>query len=221
LIELLVAVALVATLLTVLVSGVMGGGRSGALQSSQATVANLVMSARVKAMASGTSTRLLLNVDPTSTAQPARFLRYLVVQVKDANDIWQPVTDAYLPDGAYVVPGKFDVLPAGLFASVPTGSADWVRSDGTPLRSSAFRQDRLTTETINSVTSEQWVSFALSAAGTTAQAGDIVLAAGRVRPPGSYAAGESPVELENPETVRGLTLSSYGVTALVNDRTSF
>jgi hypothetical protein len=29
------------------------------------------------------------------------------------------------------------------------------------------------------------------------------------------------VELENPETVRGLTLSSYGLPALINDRMSF
>ena len=51
--------------------------------------------------------------------------------------------------------------------------------------------------------------------------GDIILAAGHVRPPGSYLAGESPVELESPENVRGLTLSSYGVPVLINARASF
>ena len=45
--------------------------------------------------------------------------------------------------------------------------------------------------------------------------------AGRFRPPGTYQPGESPVELDNPENVRGLTLSAYGVPALINTRASF
>jgi len=36
-----------------------------------------------------------------------------------------------------------------------------------------------------------------------------------------YPPGDSPIELENPEEVRGLTLSAYGLPTLVNDRTSF
>jgi hypothetical protein len=33
--------------------------------------------------------------------------------------------------------------------------------------------------------------------------------------------GDAPITLENPANVRGLTLSSYGVPALINARTSF
>jgi hypothetical protein len=84
-----------------------------------------------------------------------------------------------------------------------------------------LRSGSITTEAINHAVAEQWVSFSISAAGTTAQSGDIILAAGRRRAPGSYASGESPVELESPEQVRGISLSAYGVPVLVNSRASF
>ena len=89
------------------------------------------------------------------------------------------------------------------------------------MRSTALRSNQITTETINSLSAEQWVSFIISANAGTAQPGDLVLAFGRLRPPGAYQAGDSPVELDNPENVRGLTLSTYGLPALINARTSF
>jgi prepilin-type N-terminal cleavage/methylation domain-containing protein len=218
LLELLVVVGLIAALTAVLIGGLGGGGKSAALQSAQATMANLVTAARVKAMATGQSARVLVHVDQNSTAQPVRFMHYVALQVQVAG-VWQLAADAYLPDGVYVVPGNFATIPAGLFAT--NTSAAWVKSDGSALRSTALRSNQITAETINSATAEQWVSFSIAAAGTTAQWGDIILAAGKLRAPGSYTAGESPIELENPEAVRGVTLSIYGVPALVNGRTSF
>ena len=38
------------------------------------------------------------------------------------------------------------------------------------------------------------------------------------RPPGSSRAGETPVQFVNPQAVRGLILSVYGVPALLNER---
>ena len=55
LLELLVVVGLTAALSFVLIGGLGGGGKSAALQSAQATMANLVTAARVKAMATGQS----------------------------------------------------------------------------------------------------------------------------------------------------------------------
>lgn len=218
LLELLVVVGLVAALSIVLIGGLAGGGKSAALQSAQATMANLLMTARVKAMTTGRSVRVLVQVDPNSTAQPARFLRHVALQVQVAG-VWQLVTDVDLPDGVYVVPGNFASIPAGLFA--PVTAIPWVKSDGSALRSTALRANQLITETIGSQVAEQWVSVTIAAIGTTAQSGDIILAGGKVRAPGSYAVGESPVELTNPEDVRGLTLSSYGVSVLINSRASF
>jgi hypothetical protein len=161
----------------------------------------------------------LINVDPTATDEPSRFLRYAAIQVQVAG-AWQPepVVEVLLPDGVYVVPGNFGTLPAGLFAITPT---PWIKTDGSPLRSTALRANQVLTLAINGPVAEQWVAVHFAATGTTAQPGDLILATGRRRPPGSYAAGESPVELENPETVCGLTLSTYGLPVLINDRVGF
>ncbi len=218
LLELIVVAGLIAALSFFLVSGLGGGGQSAALQSAQAAMANMVIAARTKALASGKSSRVLIQVDAASTGQPLRYLRYVAIQTQTASG-WQTFTDVFLPDGVYVVPGNFTVVPAGLFAA--STSVPWTKADGSALRSTALRSSQITTETINSAGAEQWVSFTISPNAGTAQAGDIILAVGRLRPPGSYQTGESPVELINPENVRGLTLSSYGVPALINARTSF
>ncbi|MDI1320190.1 MAG: hypothetical protein PSW75_08360, partial [bacterium] len=143
----LVVVGLIAALSFVLLGGLGGGGKSAALQSAQATMVNLVTAARVKAMATGQSARVLVHVDPSSPAQPLRFMRYVALQVQVAG-AWQLVTDAYLPDGVYVVPGNFATIPAGLFAA--TTNTTWTKTDGSAMRSTALRANQITSETINS-----------------------------------------------------------------------
>ena len=220
LLELLVVVGLTATLSFFLLGGLNGGGKAAALQTAQATLANLVSAARVKALASNGSARLLLNIDSAGTADPARFLHYAAIQMQVAG-VWQPgpVVDVYLPEGVYVVPGNFTSIPAGLFSA--TTSTPWTKTDGSALRSTALRANQVLSATINGAAAEQWVSVSFASAGTTLQSGDLILATGHRRTPGSFAEGDSPVELENPETVRGLTLSGYGLPALINDRASF
>jgi type II secretory pathway pseudopilin PulG len=217
LLELLVVVGLIAALSFFLIGG-LRSGNTAALQSAQALLANLASAARAKAMATGQSSRILVQIDADGGTLPPRFLRYVALQTRAASG-WETIAGAYLPDGVYVVPGNFSVNPAGLFAA--DTAVPWERADGSALRSTALRSNQITNESINGAGAEQWVSFTISANAGTAQSGDIVLAIGRPRSPGSFAAGESPVELINPETVRGLTLSSYGVPALINARTSF
>jgi hypothetical protein len=84
-----------------------------------------------------------------------------------------------------------------------------------------LRSDQIFSGTINGNISEQWVGVVLSSNAGTLQSGDVVLATGRRKAPGSYAEGDAPIELVNPADVRGLTLSSYGVPAFINARTSF
>ena len=209
-------IGLIAALSYFLIGGGGDGGKSVALQSAQATLANMITAARVHAMASGQRARVLVHVDPNSRTTPARYLRYLVVQVQVGAG-WQSFAEAYLPDGIYVVPGKFATIPAGLFSA--TGL--WTKADGTALRSTVLQSVRILPETINDTAAEQWVSFELSATGGTAQSGDFILATGVARPPGSFVTGDAPIELQFPDNVRGVTLSSYGVPALVNTRLSF
>lgn len=217
LLELLVVVALVGGLAAFLL-GNLGRGRSAtALRSGEAIFANLVAAARTRAMSSGQPTRVLVHFDSRQTAPPARFLRYVVMQAFDGTR-WETATSAYLPEGVYVVPGNFPILPAGLFEE---GAASWIKSDGAPLRSTAFQSGNIIVEAVDSAVSEQWAFFSLAAAGTTAQSGHIVLASGSIRAPGLFATGDSPVALTHPEAVRGLKLSQYGVTTLIDDRASF
>ena len=44
---------------------------------------------------------------------------------------------------------------------------------------------------------------------------------GNLRAPGSYATGESPVQVSNPDGIRGISISTYGIPVLVNSRASF
>ena len=218
LVELLVVVGLVGLLAAILVPGRGDRGQSMALTSAQSAVAAFLSVARTKAVASGQSSRVLLSIDPAGATHELRFLRYLLVQTQKGA-AWQSVAELYLPDGIFVVPGDFSPLPAGLFAG---GASAWVRSDLiSPLRSSALRTSQISTEAIAGALAEKWVSIGISAAGATAQTGDIVLAVGRTRPPDAYALGESPVELVEPERVRGVTLSSYGLAVLIDNRASF
>ena len=216
LLELLVVVGLIGALAFFVAGGLTGGGQSAALQSGQALLANLITATRTAAAAGGQSARLLVQVDPGGS--PTRYLRCLVVQVQAATG-WQTELATALPDGVYVVPGNFPTLPAGLFA--PAAAVPWTKADGSALRSTALRANQLATEAVNQAAAEQWVAIVISAQAGTVQSGDLILAAGRRRAPGSYAAGDSPVELLNPETVRGLTLSAYAVPILINARLGF
>lgn len=219
LIELMVVLAIIAAAVTIVFAHLGSTTNTTALHSAQAELANAIALARVRAVTSGQSVRVLIHVDPASTREPRRFLRRISVQ-ELRGSTWQPVGTYSLPSGVYVLPGNFSSLPAGLF--VPGEESTWVRSDNSSLlRSTALRASMVTSEAIDSDATEQWVSIVLSGVGSTAQSGDLVLATGEIRPPGSFVPGESPIQLRNPDAVLGLTLSTYGVTALVHDRLSF
>jgi len=219
LVELLVVIALVAGLTAFLLGNLSEGGNGATLKSGQAAVAGLFTVARAKAVSSGQPCRLMFNIDVTSDVNPARFLRYIVLQNQTGSG-WETVTDLYFPDGVYVVPGDFGTLPAGLFSE---GTESWIRAggSGTVLRSTVLRSGQISNEAINSLVAEEWVSLSISAVGTTAQAGDLMIASGRTRAPGTYTAGASPVELYHRDSVCGLALSSYGLAVLVADLSGF
>ncbi len=216
LLELLVVVGLISALSFIMI-GALNSGRGSSLQAGQGVMANLLVAARSKATASNQAARLLVNFNPDSSDQPSRYLRYLVLQVQKADGTWQTLADAYLPDGIYVVPG-LTPLPAGL---LPANSG-WTRpSDGQVLRSSAIRTPLI--ETIGSSSgAESWLAWIVTANGQVNNSnGDIVLAVGITKAPGTFATGEPPIVFSSQEQVRGLTVSSYGVATLVSDRAGF
>jgi prepilin-type N-terminal cleavage/methylation domain-containing protein len=218
LIELLVVVGLIGVLSAAWIGGLGARGKAPALQSAQALFFNLLFSARTTAMANGKSSRVLVQMDATSPIQPARYLSHLVLQIQSPAG-WQVLTEMSLPEGVFVVPGNFAALPAGLFAE--PAESGWTRLDGSALRSTALRENQLVAEAVHAGVTEQWVSINLAPNGNTVQSGDIILAIGQLRSPVSYRFGESPVTLTHAAMVRGVALSSYGVPALINDRSGF
>ena len=105
LLELLVVIGLIAGLSLGLFLGLQGGGQSASLQAGQATVANLVTSARLKAAATGRHCRLLVGNDP---ADAARYLSTLVLQLARTPGAnpgqWDSVQTVSLPAGIFVLP---------------------------------------------------------------------------------------------------------------------
>jgi prepilin-type N-terminal cleavage/methylation domain-containing protein len=220
LIELLVVVALIAGMSAFLIGG-FRENKTASLQSAQATLANMLMGARTRAMATGCRVRLLIQAD---TSNPARFRRMLAVQQESVykSDAWTiTISVAKLPEGIAVLPYKNNI-PAGLYEN----PADWVKtsttgSSGNELHSSALYATQVPV-VIESATSENWDVIQFTPNDTMSTGvGDIVLATVRSRQPGSYSSGQSPVRADSPNSVRGVSLSTYGVPALINSRGGF
>jgi hypothetical protein len=206
---LIVVVGLVGALSIALVRG-FGGGKTAALQSGQAVVANLLSAARDRAVANGTTTRLLFNQSP---AGPRRYLHYLVLQEQvSSGGPWQVVTDAFLSQGVCVLPEQSNA-PTGLLAD-PDG---WITSSGGTLDSSALSV--LTEEAaVAAYPDDSWSMITFSSAGAPDPPGGlIVLATARTVPPGE----SLPVQLLDPQNVRGVRLSRYGVPVRLNGRSEF
>lgn len=215
LIELLVVIGLIAGVTAFLIGGLRDRPASS-LRSAQATVTNLLTAARTRAMASGCRVRLLICADPSDTD---RFRRALALQQEstyESGDWATTVSVVTLPAGVLILPHSSHV-PVGLFAD----RSAWTKTDGSgALLSSSLSQQA--SAAVQSATVETWdlVQFTPNNTMSTGT-GNLVLATSRIRPPGSYAAGESPVQAESPDRVRGIAISTYGVPALINGRSGF
>ncbi|ACB77010.1 prepilin-type N-terminal cleavage/methylation domain-containing protein [Opitutus terrae] len=214
LIELIIVAALIAALAAVLFTALAGGAKAAALRSAEATLTNLLVATRTRAMATGRHARLLIHADAGSPQARERYLRYLVVQSEDAAG-WQTLATASLPPGAYVMPRQ----PANVNGLLQSGVV-WTRpSDGDSLRSSALRGSEFAgaelDAAINGGTIEHWAAIVFSPLGTTNYTGDLVIARGNVQ------LGVPPVQLITPDQACGVTLSVYGLVTRVPDRASF
>lgn len=226
LLELLVVIGLISLLSALLAAGLGGGGRAAALEAGQATMASLITAARTKAPATGRKARLLVNADPASAE---RYLRRIVLQLARQPGAspadWDTVVDVDLPDGIYIAPPVL-TQPAGLV----TTPSEWTRTSnpGNELASDLFQGQSVAVLLAGEGAAQTWMGIAFTPNGTLAGVGSgqppkgyLVVAPGIRRPPGSYSTGESPVQLVQPNSVRGLLLSAYGVPALLNDRRAF
>lgn len=215
LIELLVVIGLVAGATAFLIGG-LRDHPGASLRSAQATLANVLTAARTRAMASGCRVRVLIHAD---TSRPERFRRAIAVQQEstyDSDDWAETVAFVTLPEGVVVLPHASHV-PVGLFAD----QAEWTKTDGSgALLSTSLGQQ--TTAAVQSAEAELWDVVQFTPANTMSTVnGNLILATCRTRPPGTFGPGESPVEAESPDRVRGIVVSRYGVLALVAGRDGF
>ncbi len=213
LVELLVVIAIMGALSAILFGGLSGAGRGAALHSAQAIVANTVAATRSLAMASGHSTRLLINADPESSE---RYRRMLVLMVQTSTGAWELREVFTLPRGTYVIPYKNNI-PVGLFDNPNS----WTKFEDTETLASSVLSKTPLTISVNSTVVETWEYIQFAAYGTMSTNGNLIVASGRIRPKTEVNVGESPIELDSADKVRGVILSSYGLARMVNDRSGF
>jgi prepilin-type N-terminal cleavage/methylation domain-containing protein len=114
LLELLVVIGLIAVFSFFIAGGLSGGGKSAALQSAQAALANVVTAARTRATVTGCRVRVLINAD---VADPARFRRTIALQQEatlNSNSWNAPSFVTSLPEGVFVLPYR-SRAPTGFF----------------------------------------------------------------------------------------------------------
>lgn len=217
LMELLIVVGLIAALAVTITYALGGGGKAVALESGQAMLANIVTAARTRAVASGRNVRILVRTQ-TDRDDYRRLL--VLVQLRApalaasvaAN--WETIGAVTLPAGVYLMPDSSQLIP-GLLSN----PSAWTGGGGSALRSSVLENTTFNYDYDGR--SEAWEFLGFTDNGTNeTNAGDLILAAGRARPPDT-ANGSAPIELTDPDAVRGVTLSSYGVVRLIHDRAGF
>ncbi|MSU70660.1 MAG: prepilin-type N-terminal cleavage/methylation domain-containing protein [Opitutaceae bacterium] len=199
LIELLLVLGLLVVLAGGLGLALQDGDRSIALHSAQNMLASSLTLARGRAALAGRNAALLVQADPTDREN---YLHRLIVAVRNpADTIWVPAdTWVLLPAGVYVLP---PTSPAGAL-SAP--GVDW----------SGLRSSALTTST-EFVDSLACYALSFTPRGTVSGGGDIVLATAVRLPP----AADVPIQFAHADAVRGVSVSSYGIATLINDRGGF
>lgn len=220
LIELIVVIGIIAGLSVFLIGG-LKENKASALRSGQATIANLLTAARTKAMATGCRVRILIHADPRN---PQRFRRLLVVQQETTykSDNWAiPDNIVSLPEDVVVLPYK-GRIPAGIYEFPASWTKTYQVSTGNELHSSILSEDPVSV-TIQASASEKWdvIQFTPTDGLSSGHGGDLVLASSVKRRPDEFVVGDSPVRAVSPDAVRGVSISRYGVIALIDSRSGF
>ncbi|GAB1488442.1 hypothetical protein MASR2M8_08870 [Opitutaceae bacterium] len=199
-VELMVVLALLVVLAGAAGLALLQGNTTIALQGGQAVLIQSLAFARTQAALSGRNAALAVSHDP---AQPDQSLRVLAVALRAPSGASWIRVSAWIP------------LPAGVALLPPTSpSGAWVEpeSNWTGLLSSA-----LSTEPAL-VGAEPALLLEFTPRGTVVGGGgDLVLAPCRRQSPGSA----SPLVFSEPEAVRGVAVSAYGVAEWIHERAGF
>lgn len=213
LIELLVVVGLIGLLTGGIGIAMRDGSPTSALRAGQNTLVGLLSSARGQAALTQADAMLIINATPGENS-----MRELQVVVRASGDTWRQVgAPVVLPKGIYVVPPVSGTGGVELASGWPATRV----SDGfittSPSVSPSNTAEDVTPEDsgYNPFQNKKYLKFQLfGPLGTTTGAGRLLVTTGS---PTSHTAAL----LDNPNYVRGVSISRYGVPILVNEAESF
>ncbi len=214
LIELLVVIGLIAVLAAGIGLSMRDGNPSSALRAGQNSLVGLLSSARGQAALNQTDAMII--VDVTAGEEALRSLQ-VVVRTSTNPDKWRPVGDPILlPQGIYVVPPSGVATPAVLTGSWTNKrrSRGFYSTDAKTLS----ERDVDATYTIpktNAFDSHTYLEFTIfsSLGAVSGSDGVLLVTSGR-------RSGASEITMDNPEFVRGVYLSRYGVPTFLNESDS-
>lgn len=205
LIEILVVLGVIAVLAALVFVSVGGSSQTVVLRTAQATVANALNAARSRAMAKGVNVALAVHNDP---ANEERYRRRIAVV--------ENITSGPVVVAVFELPRQVAVLPhRSRFVSEMRAAGEWVGGYSGNALGSTFLGSTIALA-IEGTAAENWEYRDVTPNGTVAGAGSIVIGAVRMNPGGNY-----PIVFESPDQVLGLTVSSYGLARVINDRLGF
>lgn len=170
-----------------------------ALQAGQTLLARSLASARVHATLTGRNASVAVPLDP---AEPNRSLRAVGVAVRDQAGV------GWIPAGGWLTfPPGVALVPPSAAGNTNEPAAEWA-----DLRSSGLKEPLAVVGGVTALLLEFTPRGTVVGGG-----GDLVLAPCRKFPAG----GEYPFVFQDPDAVRGLTVSAYGVTEWIHERAGF
>lgn len=205
LIELLVVIGLIAVLAAGIGIAMRDGTPSSALRAGQNILVSLVSSARGQAAIKQTNAMIVVDVTTGENGSSNDFLRSLQVVVERPGGTWEAVGDPMLlPEDIYIVPPD-NVSGIQLAGSWPNDRKSTGFAPASAVTLSPAEAD------YNPFDGRQYLQFCkFSPMGKTGSSGVLLVTSGRRQGPDS-------VLLDNPEMIRGIMVSRYGVPTLINE----
>ena len=206
LIELLVVIGIIAALAAGVGLALRDNDPSSALRGAQGLTVSALSSARGQAALTQSVAKLIVQGDKSKEETFMRAIR--IVVSSDAGATWKQVGgEIVLPSRVYIVPNGSvsGITPAG------SGRKSTFFSNAAPAAVSGIPT------TDGTWISSGWISplgVLTTGSGSTIVSGDIVVGSGKITGPGE-------ITLDNYESLRGVSVSRYGVATIVNDAASF
>lgn len=217
LIELLVVIGLISVLAAGIGLSMRGGNPTSALRASQSSLVGLLSGARGQAAL--TQSDAMIVVDVTSSGNDD-FLRALQVVVRAGSglDQWRPVGDPIvLPQGIYIVPPSSPALTGITLTSwsATRRSKGFQATIADPLSERPYDAVNYPYQPTGAFAGHKYLKFqTFTPLGSTSGEGTILVTSGR-------RTDATLITLDNPEFIRGVYVSRYGVPTVINEASTF